>query len=90
MLNERKAQVSASAVAPAVPVISTTVPRNTELTASPKVKQQIRERGRAPVITVETEVAGYKPTGADGVTASPKLRQMLNEREQTVQIAPLK
>jgi hypothetical protein len=90
MLNERKAQIAASTAAPAAPAVSTTIPRNTEMAASPKVRQQMLERARVPVVTAESEVAGYRPTGADGITASPKLRQMLNEREQTVQIAPLK
>jgi hypothetical protein len=39
---------------------------------------------------VNTETAGYRPTGTDGITASPKVRQMLDERRQVIEIAPLK
>jgi hypothetical protein len=40
--------------------------------------------------TFEVATAGYRPTGADGVTASPKQRQQLDKRSATIIIAPLK
>src|SRR5215471_20877631 len=70
MLNERKAQVAVSTAAPTAPMITATAPKNTQIAASPKVRQHVRERSQVPVVTAETEVAGY--TGADGITASPK------------------
>ena len=65
-----------------------------QIAASPKVQQMLAERRAktcSPVATrSDSEVAGYKATGDDGITASPKVRQMLNERRSSVQIAPLK
>jgi hypothetical protein len=66
-----------------------TTTRQTEVAASPKVQQMRAERG-ASATAQSAEVAGYKPTGADGITASPKARAQLDERRQTVEIAPLK
>ena len=69
---------------------TTTITRQTDVAASPKVQQMRAENRRAPVVQA-TETAGYQPTGADGITASPKLRAALNERPRpTVEIAPLK
>ncbi|ODU25142.1 MAG: hypothetical protein ABS95_00945 [Verrucomicrobia bacterium SCN 57-15] len=52
------------------------------ITASPKYRQFLNERGRPMVKGAKpTTVAsvGYQPTGRDGITASPKLRQFINE-----------
>ena len=62
------------------------------IAASPRVTQMLSERPVRQVETVTTSagVAGYRATGADGITASPRLRQQLDERRQAVEIAPLK
>lgn len=55
------------------------------ITASPKIRQFLNERKKAPstTATASTTVAsvGYRATGEDGITASPKLRQFLIERK---------
>jgi hypothetical protein len=86
MLDER---CKSKCAAPAQ-VTMTTTKQHTTVAASPKVQQMRSERPRATVIQVSPETAGYRPTGADGITASPKVRAMLDERRQTVEIAPLK
>jgi hypothetical protein len=84
MLDER---CMSQCAAPAQPTVST-VTRQTEFAASPKVQQMRSERANAAVVTMET--AGYRATGDDGITASPKVRAQLDQRSQSVQIAPLK
>lgn len=85
MLNER---CNSRCAAPAQ-VTMTMTTRQTDVAASPKVQQMHAERASAPVVQA-TETAGYRATGADGISASPKVRAMLDERRQTVEIAPLK
>jgi len=69
---------------------TTTTTAQTLIAASPKVQQMQKERVAAPVVQLGSEMAGYRPTGSDGITASPKVRATLDERAPTVQIAPLK
>ncbi|SRR6266446_1056570 len=86
MLNERKAR----GMAPQQVTIHQTAPQTT-IAASPKVQQMKDEQKRlAATPRVAPETAGYRVTGADGITASPKVRAMLEERKQAVEIAPLK
>ena len=85
MLNEQKARN----VAPQQVTINLITSQAT-IAGSPKVQQMRNERMSEPVLQTGTEIAGYRPTGADGITASPKVRQALEESRQTVEIAPLK
>lgn len=85
MLDER----CKSRCAPARVTVTPTT-RQTDIAASPRVRQMRSVRAPAPVAQVVTETAGYRPTGSDGITASPKVRAQLNERSPAVEIAPLK
>ena len=87
MLDEQKARCCTAQTQ--VTAYGTTT-RQTDIAASPKVQQMRSERAPASVVTVSTEIAGYRQTGSDGITASPKVRAALDERRQTVEIAPLK
>jgi len=89
MLNERSARITSST---GTPVVSSTVSRGEVVAGPPKVQQMLRERTMAttPALFTGPAVAGYKPTGDDGITASPKLRQILDERTASTQVAPLK
>jgi hypothetical protein len=67
-----------------------TITSQAVLAGSPKAQQMRSEKAQVNTVKDSTEVAGYKPTGSDGITASPKVRTMLDEQRQTVEIAPLK
>jgi hypothetical protein len=86
MLEERcKSQCTAP-----TQVASTVTTPHTLVAASPKVQQTRSERAGATVMQAAPQTAGYRPTGADGISASPKVRAMLDEHRQAVEIAPLK
>src|SRR5437879_1690232 len=70
MLNERKAR----SMSPQEVTIHQAAPQTT-IAASPKVQQMKDEQKRLTATTpAAQETAGYRATGADGITASPKVR----------------
>ena len=85
-LDERNAQYSVGKHS----MTQSTITPQALLAGSPKAQQMRAEKPQMNTVQVSSEVAGYRPTGSDGITASPKVRARLDEQRQNVEIAPMK
>ena len=88
MLDAQKARAAAPVFTPQVRAQSAISQVN--VAVSPKDQEFRKEQMTRVAAPLWVGTAGYKATGADGITASPKARAMLDERRQSVEIAPLK